>query len=67
MIPSTHRKVARESARPRRLYTVTITSKGQFTIPADVQRYLRPRKGDRAEFEILDEDRFAIRLLPSPE
>ena len=45
--------------------TVTITSKGQITIPADVRRALNVQTGDRVEFIDLGNGQFGI--IPATE
>jgi AbrB family looped-hinge helix DNA binding protein len=42
-----------------------VTSKGQITIPIDIQRYVGLQKGTPVELEVLDEDRFSVRFLSS--
>lgn len=36
----------------RMMYTATVTSKGQITIPAEVRKQLGLRDGDRLEFHV---------------
>jgi AbrB family looped-hinge helix DNA binding protein len=41
--------------------TVTLTSKGQITLPVDLRRQWQLAKGDRLEFTFLDEERVIVR------
>ncbi|MCK4869705.1 MAG: AbrB/MazE/SpoVT family DNA-binding domain-containing protein [Gammaproteobacteria bacterium] len=44
--------------------TVTLTSKGQTTIPADIRAYLHLKPGDRLEF-IIEKDDGRVLLMPA--
>lgn len=43
--------------------TATITSKGQITLPREVQDHLHVREGDRVEFEIDRDGEVRVRSL----
>jgi AbrB family looped-hinge helix DNA binding protein len=42
------------------MYTATLTSKGQITLPADVRRELHVQTGDRVEFVQIEPGRFEL-------
>ena len=41
--------------------TVTLTSKGQITLPVELRRLWRLTKGDQLDFAFLDADRVIVR------
>jgi AbrB family looped-hinge helix DNA binding protein len=41
--------------------TVTLTSKGQITVPVELRRLWQLAKGDRLEFTFVDDDRVMVR------
>jgi AbrB family looped-hinge helix DNA binding protein len=48
------------------MYSSTISSKGQITVPLKIRQRLGLKEGDRVEF-VIDEDRTVIRPVQPPE
>ncbi len=48
------------------MFSSTISSKGQVTVPHEIRRRLGLKEGDRVEF-VIDNDRTVIRPMRAPE
>lgn len=46
----------RRHIKPHKIYTVTVSEKGQIAVPTDIQRYIGLRPGTQINIEVRDED-----------